>query len=66
MTNVPERFGSKVFNDKVMRERLPGNTYKALKKTIENGEPLDSGVASVVANAMKDWAVELGATHFTH
>ncbi len=66
MTNVPERFGSKVFNDKVMRERLPGSTYKALKKTIENGEPLDSGVASVVANAMKDWAVEQGCTHFTH
>ena len=66
MTNVPERFGSKVFNDKVMRERLPGSTYKALKKTIENGEPLDSGVAGVVANAMKDWAVEQGCTHFTH
>ncbi len=66
MTNVPERFGSKVFNDKVMRERLPGTTYKALKKTIENGEPLDSGVANVVANAMKDWAVEQGCTHFTH
>ena len=66
MTNVPERFGSKVFNDKVMRERLPGSTYKALKKTIENGEPLDSSVASVVANAMKDWAVEQGCTHFTH
>ncbi len=66
MTNVPERFGSKVFNDKVMRERLPGSTYKALKKTMENGEPLDSSVASVVANAMKDWAVEQGCTHFTH
>ena len=66
MTNVPERFGSKVFNDKVMRERLPGSTYKALKNTIENGEPLDSGVANVVANAMKDWAVEQGCTHYTH
>ena len=66
MTNVPERFGSKVFNDKVMRERLPGTTYKALKNTIENGEPLDSGVANVVANAMKDWAVEQGCTHYTH
>ncbi|MBR1483107.1 MAG: glutamine synthetase III [Ruminococcus sp.] len=66
MTNVPERFGSKVFNDKVMRERLPVTTYKALKKTIENGEPLDIGVANVVANAMKDWAVAQGCTHFTH
>ena len=66
MTNVPDYFGSKVFNDKVMRERLPGATYRALKKTIENGEPLDSSVANVVANAMKDWAVEQGCTHFTH
>ena len=66
MTNVPERFGIKVFNDKVMRERLPVTTYKALKKTIENGEPLDIGVANVVANAMKDWAVAQGCTHFTH
>ena len=66
MTNVPEKFGSKVFNDKVMRERLPVTTYKALKSTIENGEPLDSGVANVVANAMKDWAVEQGCTHYTH
>ena len=66
MTKVPEMFGSMVFNDKVMRERLPKATYKALKKTVENGEPLDESVANVVANAMKDWAVELGATHFTH
>ena len=66
MTKVPEMFGSMVFNDKVMRERLPKATYKALKKTVENGEPLDEGVANVVANAMKDWAVELGCTHFTH
>ena len=66
MTKVPELFGSKVFNDRVMRERLPGTTYKALKKTIENGEPLDISVANVVANAMKDWAVEQGCTHFTH
>ena len=66
MTKVPEMFGSMVFNDKVMKERLPKATYKALKKTVENGEPLDEGVANVVANAMKDWAVELGATHFTH
>ena len=66
MTNVPELFGSMVFNDKVMRERLPKATYTALKKTIENAEPLDEGIANVVAAAMKDWAVELGATHFTH
>lgn len=66
MTKVPEIFGSMVFNDKVMQERLPKATYKALKKTIENGEPLDISVANVVANAMKDWAVELGCTHFTH
>ena len=66
MTKVPELFGSMVFSDKVMRERLPKATYKTLKKTVENGEPLDEGVANVVANAMKDWAVELGATHFTH
>ena len=66
MTKVPELFGSKVFNDRVMRERLPGTTYKALKKTIENGEPLDISVANVVANAMKDWAVAQGCTHFTH
>ena len=66
MTKVPEMFGSMVFNDKVMQERLPKATYKALKKTVENGEALDIGVANVVANAMKDWAVELGCTHFTH
>ena len=66
MTKVPELFGSMVFNDKVMRERLPKATYTALKKTVENGEPLDEGIANVVAAAMKDWAVELGATHFTH
>ena len=66
MTMVPELFGSMVFNDKVMQERLPKATYKALKKTVENGEPLDISVANVVANAMKDWAVELGCTHFTH
>ena len=66
MSKVPEMFGSMVFNDKVMQERLPKATYKALKKTVENGEPLDEGVANVVANAMKDWAVELGCTHFTH
>lgn len=63
---VPELFGSMVFNDRVMRERLPKDTYKALKKTMENGKKLDPTVAGVVANAMKDWAIEKGATHFTH
>lgn len=59
-------FGSNVFNDAVMRERLPKATYKALKKTIDEGLPLDPTVAEVVANAMKDWAIEKGATHYTH
>lgn len=59
-------FGSNVFNDSVMKERLPKNTYKAIKKTIDEGEPLDPSIAEVVANAMKDWAIEKGATHFTH
>ena len=59
-------FGSNVFNDVVMRERLPKATYKALKKTIEAGLSLDPAIADIVANAMKDWAVEKGATHFTH
>ncbi len=66
MTNVPELFGSMVFNEKVMRERLPKATYLALKKITESDEPLDESIANVVAAAMKDWAVELGATHFTH
>ncbi|MBO6154475.1 MAG: glutamine synthetase III [Lachnospiraceae bacterium] len=64
--NVTEIFGSKVFNDKVMKERLPKETYKALKKTIEDGAELELEVAKVVAHAMKDWAIEQGATHFTH
>lgn len=55
-----------VFNDRVMRERLPKETYKALKRTMELGKHLDPDIAGVVANAMKDWAVEKGATHFTH
>ena len=63
---VPEMFGSMVFNDRVMKERLPKETYKALLRTIEEGRKLDPAVASVVANAMKDWATEKGATHFTH
>lgn len=59
-------FGENVFNDAVMRERLPKQTYNALRKTIDEGLPLDPKVADVVANAMKDWAIEKGATHFTH
>lgn len=66
MTNVPKIFGSMVFNDEVMQERLPKDTYKALKKTIAMGSHLEREVADIVANAMKDWATENGATHFTH
>lgn len=66
MAKVPELFGSMVFNEQTMQERLPKATYKALQKTIQNGEPLDLSVANVVANAMKDWAVEKGCTHYTH
>jgi glutamine synthetase len=63
---LTEVFGSNVFNDKVMKERLPKEIYKALKETIEKGTPLRPDVADVVANAMKDWAIEKGATHYTH
>ncbi|AAM24078.1 Glutamine synthase [Caldanaerobacter subterraneus subsp. tengcongensis MB4] len=63
---LSEIFGSNVFNDSVMRERLPKATYKALRKTIDEGIPLEPAVAEVVANAMKDWAIEKGATHFAH
>ena len=66
MSNVPEMFGSLVFNDTVMKARLPKSTYKALQKTRMEGKPLDPEVANVVANEMKCWAVEHGATHFTH
>ncbi len=66
MSNVPETFGNMVFNDRIMQERLPKETYKALKKTMENGKSLDKSIANVVANAMKDWAVEKGCTHYTH
>ena len=66
MSTVTEIFGSNVFNDAAMRERLPKDTYKALQKTIKDGQKLDLQVATVVANAMKDWAIEKGATHFTH
>lgn len=66
MSNINEIFGTSVFNDAVMKERLPKATYKALRKTIEEGTSLKPDVADVVASAMKDWAVEKGATHFTH
>ena len=66
MSSVPELFGSLVFNDTVMKERLPKATYKALKETRERGKALDPKVADVVANTMKEWALEKGATHFTH
>ena len=65
-TNVPELFASMVFNQKTMRERLPKETFKALKKTIDGGEPLNIDLANQVAHAMKEWAIEKGATHFTH
>ncbi|MBI4397590.1 MAG: glutamine synthetase III [Candidatus Omnitrophica bacterium] len=64
--DITEVFGSNVFSDKVMKERLPKDTYKALKKVMEQGAPLTLEVANVVANAMKDWAIEKGATHYTH
>ena len=66
MTNVPEIFGSMVFNDAVMKERLPKEIYRALQETVENGAPLTREVANVIANAMKKWAIEHGATHYTH
>ncbi|HMV42234.1 MAG TPA: glutamine synthetase III [Leptospiraceae bacterium] len=65
-TPVPELFGSKVFSIKVMQDRLPKNVFKSLKKTIFEGKPLDPQIADIVANAMKDWALENGATHYTH
>ncbi|MBS7260288.1 MAG: glutamine synthetase III [Treponema sp.] len=66
MTNVPELFGSMVFNQKTMKDRLPKETFKALKKTLDDGAPLQLDVANVVAHAMKEWAIENGATHFAH
>ena len=66
MAHLEEIFGINVFNDSVMRQRLPKEIYKALHKTIDEGRRLDADVASVVANAMKDWALERGATHYTH
>jgi len=64
--SLENTFGSNVFSEAVMRARLPKATFKALKKTIDEGLPLDPSVADIVANTMKDWAIEKGATHFTH
>ena len=64
--NVTELFGSNVFNDEVMKNLLPKEVYTSLRRTIDTGAPLDSSIASAVANAMKDWAVSKGATHYTH
>lgn len=64
--NIPEIFGKNAFNDAAMKERLPKSVYKKLKYTIENGTELDPSIADVVAHAMKDWAIERGATHFSH
>ena len=66
MNTITSVFGTNVFSDAVMRERLPRETYKQLQRTIKQGRHLDNAVANVVANAMKDWAIEKGATHFTH
>ena len=66
MLNSSEIFGSNVFSDLVMKQRLPAVSYDALQKTIQDGSRLDGNVAVVVARAMKDWAVEMGATHYTH
>ena len=66
MSTVSEIFASKVFDDKVMRSRLPEKVYRSLRRTIDNGTELDLELANAVAQAMCDWAVENGATHFTH
>ncbi len=66
MSNITELFGSMVFNEQVMKERLPKETFKQLQRTMKNGKSLDINIANVVANAMKDWAIEKGVTHYTH
>ena len=66
MSNIRQLFGSMVFNDAVMSERLPKQTYNALASCLKESKPLDMSTANVVASAMKDWALENGATHFTH
>ena len=64
--NLLEQFGCHTFNDNVMKERIPEETYKAFHKALEKGEPLSKEMATIIANAMKEWALEKGATHFTH
>lgn len=66
MANIPEIFGSMVFNEAVMQERLPKDIYKLLMQTLKDGSPLELSVANVIASAMRDWAIEKGATHYTH
>ena len=66
MSTVNALFGSMVFNEGVMQSRLPKDTYKSLKKTIHTGVPLDISIANVIATVMKEWAIEKGATHYTH
>ena len=66
MNDLTSRFASKVFNQSIMKQRLPKDTYKDMLRCINEGKPLDIGIANIVANAMKDWAIEHGATHFTH
>ena len=66
MTDIMKTFGSKVFNDKVMKERLSDKTYNELHRTLKNGTALDAALAEEIAEAMKQWAIENGATHFTH
>ena len=66
MEKVTEYFGSMVFDDRIMKATLSEKVYKSLKKTIDRGTPLDISVANAVASAMKDWAIEKGATHYTH
>ena len=64
--HIPEIFGENVFNDGVMRSTLPSEVYKSLRKTIDEGKTIDMNIADSVANAMKDWALSKGATHYTH
>ena len=66
MEKITDYFGSMVFDDRVMKARLPEKVYKSLKETIDKGTPLDASVADSVAAAMKDWAIEHGCTHYTH
>ena len=66
MKNVPEYFGCDVFSTSVMKERLPKETFEEFQRTLETGHRLDITVAKVIADAMKDWAIEKGATHYTH